>query len=169
MAQIGMVARPRQYSLCRHRYRAPSFWGCSLAFPDQVKHKQSTKIAELERVMHPWHLLVCELSKTDLLASAANFVRKADRKTVSGPRDLPNRGVTLLAAPNAAASVFPDADGSGMIKSATVVPSSKRRMARSRMRSRQASRPIQPNWGIGTLKNRSTALVRSRQRSIRFG
>src|SRR6266436_157495 len=76
-------------NLCRHRYRAPSFWGCSLAFPDQVKHKQSTKIAELERVMHPWHLLVCD-SKTDLLASAANFVRdRGGQDDVSGPRDLP--------------------------------------------------------------------------------
>jgi hypothetical protein len=46
--------------------------------------------------MHPWHLLVCD-SKTDLLASAANFVRdRGGQDDVSGPRDLPNRVKRLI-------------------------------------------------------------------------
>ena len=40
-------------NLCKHRYRAPTFWGCSLAFPDQVKNMQSTQLTKLRPIMYP--------------------------------------------------------------------------------------------------------------------
>lgn len=52
---------------CTHSYNAPSFWGCSLAFPDQVKTVHSNDVSKLQSIMHPWHLLVCGTEKNGLL------------------------------------------------------------------------------------------------------
>ena len=84
-------------NLCKHTYRAPSFWGCSLAFPDQVKKAQSIQIPNLKPIMHPWHMLVCESAKIDLLGAAIQFIRDGGRRDhLSGPRDLPNRVRRLI-------------------------------------------------------------------------
>ncbi len=82
---------------CKHSYRGPSFWGCSLAFPDQVKKTQSDSLQILRPYMHPWHTLVCESAKPDLLDAASNFVRREGRRAHRpGPRDLPSRVLRLL-------------------------------------------------------------------------
>jgi hypothetical protein len=66
-------------SLCKHTHRAPSIWGCSLAFPDQVKKAKSTQITNLKPIMHPWHMLVCESAKNDLSAQQFSLlVREAE-------------------------------------------------------------------------------------------
>jgi hypothetical protein len=84
-------------NVCKHKYRAPSFWGCSLAFPDQVKNAQSIEVTKLKRVMHPWHLLVCEAANIGLLSVATRFVKeKGQRDDVDGPRDLPTRVTRLM-------------------------------------------------------------------------
>jgi hypothetical protein len=84
-------------NLCKHTYRAPSFWGCSLAFPDQVKKAQSTQLTKLKTIMHPWHMLVCESAKLDLLGAASQFTREGSRREhVSGLRDLPSRVRRLI-------------------------------------------------------------------------
>lgn len=75
---------------CKHSYRAPSFWGCSLAFPDQVKKANSTKLSQLRSIMYPWHMLVCESAKLDLIGAAARFVTsRGQRDHAMGPRELP--------------------------------------------------------------------------------
>jgi Family of unknown function (DUF6615) len=77
---------------CKHPYRGPSFWGCSLAFPEEVKKLQSDQLAKLKQIMRPWHMLVCESANLDLLSAATNFVTTRGHRTdVTGPRELPNR------------------------------------------------------------------------------
>jgi hypothetical protein len=86
-------------NLCKHTYRAPSFWGCSLAFPDQVKNTQSNDLTQLQPIMHPWNMLVCEsAAKADLLSSAIQFVRVRGRRdhVSGGARDLPTRVTRLI-------------------------------------------------------------------------
>ena len=84
-------------NLCNHLYRAPSFWGCSLAFPDQVKKVQSTQLTKLKPAMYPWHMLVCESAKIDLLDAASKFVEERSQGDhATGPRDLPTRVTRLM-------------------------------------------------------------------------
>jgi len=84
-------------NVCRHSYRAPSFWGCSLAFPDHVKKANSNELKNLRPIMYPWHVLVCESAKVGLLDAALRFVRDySQRHQVDGPRDLPNRVIRLI-------------------------------------------------------------------------
>jgi hypothetical protein len=45
---------------CRHSYRGPSFWGCSLAMAEDVKAVRSDTCNDLRGVMYPWHKLVCD-------------------------------------------------------------------------------------------------------------
>jgi hypothetical protein len=82
---------------CWHSYRAPSFWGCSIAFPDQVKKAQSDRLAMLKSIMHPWHLLVCESTSQDVLGAAASFVAaKRGEDHMIAPRDLPEHVRRLI-------------------------------------------------------------------------
>ena len=75
---------------CNHWYNGPSFWGCSLAFPEEVKAKKSDELARLESIMSPWHLLVCESSKIDLVSAVQSFLRKAGKSDQqTAPRELP--------------------------------------------------------------------------------
>ena len=77
-------------NLCKRAYRAPSFWGCALACPNQVKNAQSIRLNKLKPLIHPWHMLVCEFAKINLLDAATAFLRKTvQRDHVSGPRNLP--------------------------------------------------------------------------------
>jgi len=59
---------------CLHSYRIPSFWGCTLAFPAQVKRAQSKQLNALRPLMHPWHTLVCDAAALDLLGAANQFI-----------------------------------------------------------------------------------------------
>jgi hypothetical protein len=82
---------------CRHGYRAPSFWGCSLAFPAQVKAAQSVQLTKLKPFMYPWHMLVCDSANMDVLAAASSFVEeRAGRDHLTGARDLPSRVSRLI-------------------------------------------------------------------------
>jgi hypothetical protein len=83
-------------NLCAHSYRAPSYWGCSLGFPDQVKQAKSTELAKLNYFMFPWHLLVCESDAIDLLSATTKFVRIRGRRNPASPRDLPSRVRRLI-------------------------------------------------------------------------
>lgn len=81
---------------CRHDYRRPSFWGCTLAFPDEVKAKQSNSIAALQPVMFPWHVLVCGASNGRSLPDAANdFVGRRGRTRLP-LRELPDHVERLI-------------------------------------------------------------------------
>jgi hypothetical protein len=75
---------------CGHGYRGPSFWGCSLAFPEDVKEKKSDELAKLEPIMIPWHRLVCKSSRTDMVSAVRAFLREAGRRDEeTAPRQLP--------------------------------------------------------------------------------
>ena len=77
---------------CKHDYRAPSYWGCALAFPDKVKQAKSNEFKALRPVMHPWHLLVCQSDKVDLVSAANNFaLQRGGRDNGLLQRDVPER------------------------------------------------------------------------------
>ncbi len=85
------------FNKCRHDYRRPSFWGCTLAFPHSVRQAQSNKVKDLSDVMYPWHMLVCQSDRTDLLGAASNFVRDvAGRDYVVHPQVIPDRVSRLI-------------------------------------------------------------------------
>jgi uncharacterized protein DUF6615 len=89
---LGQFAGPNP---CHHSYRAPSFWGCSLAFPDQVKNLKSNQLAILRPIMRPWHTLVCGQGKID--AVVGRFVREVGgRDRPASPRNLPSRVSRLI-------------------------------------------------------------------------
>src|ERR1700722_1256770 len=89
---LGNFAGPNP---CRHAYRASSFWGCSLAFPDQVKNSATNQLAKLRPIMHPWHTLVCGKGKIDAIANG--FIREVGgRDSPPGPRNLPSRVHRLI-------------------------------------------------------------------------
>ena len=82
---------------CKHTYRGPSFWGCTLAFPDQVKAAQSDQFTKLRPLMHPWHTLVCQLAKGDnLVNSAKRFVAQRGQRQARVFDKLPSRVTRLL-------------------------------------------------------------------------
>jgi hypothetical protein len=82
---------------CSHAYHGPSFWGCALAFPANVKKAQSNELTKLSSIISPWHFLVCESDKTDLLRAAAAFLRKAGMSGEQAtPRVLPARVTRLI-------------------------------------------------------------------------
>lgn len=67
---------------CGHSYRAPSFWGCALADPDDVRAVGSNKLSELAEVMYPWHKLVCRYTEgRDLLDAVTDFVEETGRQS----------------------------------------------------------------------------------------
>jgi hypothetical protein len=51
---------------CRHDYRAPSYWGCAVALPEDVQRLNSDAFSDLKDFMLPWHLLVCGGVNTSL-------------------------------------------------------------------------------------------------------
>ena len=82
---------------CNHSYRGPSIWGCSLALPRDVRNSNSDQFRNLKPIMTPWHLLVCQSAKTDLVSAARLFLEKfvqGDYPTL--PRDLPDRVRRLI-------------------------------------------------------------------------
>jgi hypothetical protein len=81
---------------CHHDYRRPSFWGCTLAFPHEVKAKGSNSIVALQPIMFPWHVLVCGTSAARSLPDSANdFVGRRGRSRLP-LRDIPDRVRNLI-------------------------------------------------------------------------
>ncbi len=93
---------------CRHDYRRPSFWGCTLAFPHEVKAKKSNSITALLPIMFPWHALVCGNSSTSSLPDAANdFVGRRGRARLP-LRKIPDHILSLIDLGDARRSEAPD-------------------------------------------------------------
>jgi Family of unknown function (DUF6615) len=76
-------------------FRGPSFWGCSIAFPDDVKARQSDELAKLVRIMRPWHALVCDSGEVDVVTSVRAFLRGAGKPDQT-PRNLPPHVTHLI-------------------------------------------------------------------------
>lgn len=57
---------------CRHKYRAPSYWGCAVALPEDVQRENSDLFSDLQGYMLPWHLLVCTSAKKSLADAVRN-------------------------------------------------------------------------------------------------
>ena len=64
---------------CGHGYRAPSYWGCSIALPEDIKRQNSDHVADLHRFMLPWHFLVCTDDETNLAEAAIRAISKLAR------------------------------------------------------------------------------------------
>jgi hypothetical protein len=74
----------RSDGYCRHSYHMPSFWGCTLAFPDGVRAAGSDRLADLRPYMWPWHKLVCDLVSVRLPDAAKRFVDQLNGLTLAG-------------------------------------------------------------------------------------
>jgi hypothetical protein len=84
-------------NLCQHNYYGPSFWGCSLAFPEAIRQAKSNRLVHLKQHMYPWHYLVCGVDHGDtLLTSTGRFVVASTSRDAVEPQTLPNRVVRLL-------------------------------------------------------------------------
>lgn len=71
---------------CRHRYRGPSYLGCTIAFPQDVQAIASDEMPRLGSAMFPWHSLVCVSPGGNLLDSvAANTSEMAAQRRVRLP------------------------------------------------------------------------------------
>lgn len=83
---------------CGHSYKTPSFWGCSIAFPQRVKEQKSDRLKELRNIMYPWHTLVCDTDDDDLLNTVSQFVsdRGGAPSSLTTPRDVPDRVGRLI-------------------------------------------------------------------------
>jgi hypothetical protein len=68
---------------CRHSYRGPSFWGCTLAAPEQVQAASSNNLQELRWFMRPWHELVCDYHQSSLPDAGIAFVTRMRQSTLS--------------------------------------------------------------------------------------
>jgi hypothetical protein len=60
---------------CKHSYRRPSYWGCTLALPQEVKAAASNSLKDLRTIMQPWHMLVCDSHSRDLPETGISFIR----------------------------------------------------------------------------------------------
>ena len=70
---------------CTHKYRPPSFWGCSIALAQDVQFANSDTLKRLRPYMVPWHLLACTSSKRGLADAAADAAR-----LLAGPKGTPS-------------------------------------------------------------------------------
>jgi len=72
---------------CVHDYRGPSFWGCALALPEDVRATGKDSINDLRSILEPWHTLVCMTPGKNLLQSVAlNIEHLSRRRTINGIR-----------------------------------------------------------------------------------
>lgn len=69
---------------CAHSYRAPSFWGCSIALAQDVQLAKSDELKDLRKYMVPWHLLACTADAKTLAESAISAAR-----TLAEPKGSP--------------------------------------------------------------------------------
>lgn len=81
---------------CVHTYRQPSFWGCSVAFPEAIKNAQSNKLSDLKAHMRPWHTLVCESDGVDVASAVRDFVNANRESHPVSLRQLPDHIVRLI-------------------------------------------------------------------------
>lgn len=85
-----------QANPCRHSYRKPSFWGCTLAKPRDVRNAASDRLDRLAGYMQPWHAIVCNLQHVGLLSAVEHFFSQGgDDKPAR--RKLPERISRLIA------------------------------------------------------------------------
>jgi hypothetical protein len=68
---------------CRHSYRGPSFWGCTLATPEYVQAASSNNLQSLRWFMRPWHELVCDYHRSSLPDAGIAFVTRMRQSTLS--------------------------------------------------------------------------------------
>lgn len=69
---------------CKHDYRGPSFWGCTIAKPDDVKALGKDTISDLRKVFEPWHTLVCLRAGLDIPGSVTqNFQALSIRTAIT--------------------------------------------------------------------------------------
>jgi hypothetical protein len=81
---------------CGH-FRGPSFWGCSIAFPEKLRAEKSDQVTKLKPIMSPWHELFCESDEVDLVSAARAFLRKAGKGgDETAPRQLPPHVTRLI-------------------------------------------------------------------------
>lgn len=81
---------------CRHTYRGPSFWGCSLMWPGDVRAIGSNRLADLRPHMMPWHRLVCD-ANSSLVDGVAHFIDQLAALTVPGTNGKQGDGSLLPA------------------------------------------------------------------------
>jgi Family of unknown function (DUF6615) len=81
---------------CNHDYRAPSYWGCALGFPDEIKKTGSDSLKALKPILQPWHLLVCQGAKSDLPTAAAKFINRRAPGAAPELRPIPDRVARLI-------------------------------------------------------------------------
>jgi hypothetical protein len=100
---------------CRHEYRAPSYWGCAIALPEDVQRQNSNKLDDLQDYMLPWHLLVCTNKKTSLaeavvgagrMLAAPKPQRKLDNGTIRAGRARLNIKFNKRATPEAVSEII---------------------------------------------------------------
>jgi hypothetical protein len=81
---------------CRHDYRAPSYWGCSVALPEDVQRQKSDAFSDLKDFMLPWHLLVCGGINTSLadavVASSGMLASAKPTRILNDGRERTGRG-----------------------------------------------------------------------------
>jgi len=62
------------YPGCLHKYRPPSFWGCSIALAQDVSFAKSNALKDLRKFMLPWHLLACSSHNRALVDSSVKTI-----------------------------------------------------------------------------------------------
>jgi hypothetical protein len=78
-------------SNCKHDYRGPSFWGCAIARPDDVKLLGKDSIGDLREILEPWHTLVCLRAGLDIPRSVARNFGTFSQRTANGDTDKASR------------------------------------------------------------------------------
>lgn len=73
------------FNTCPHDYRGPSFWGCTLAAPGNIKAIADDTLDRLRDVQFPWHRLVCTdgMGLVDSVGKNARTIYEARRPAES--------------------------------------------------------------------------------------
>jgi hypothetical protein len=79
---------------CLHKYRGPSFWGCTLAAAQDVRTAGANDAATLRHIMQPWHLFACAHHGEDIVDTGTRFV--SDRHFLPSDDISLNKGQTRL-------------------------------------------------------------------------
>jgi len=77
--------------------QSAEFLGLLNCFARSSKGKKSDQLAKLVSIMFPWHELVCQRGKVDLVSAAQAFLRQAGmRGDETTPRQLPHHITRLI-------------------------------------------------------------------------
>lgn len=79
-------------SQCLHKYRGPSYWGCTLAAAQDVRTAGANDAATLRYIMLPWHHFACAHHGEDIVDTGTRFV--SDRHLAPSDDILLNKGQT---------------------------------------------------------------------------